>query len=330
MVRRQGRVRGEALTDARGLAAALITAVAWGLVGTMVRLLPALTPIEVVAGRLAFALAAALPALAVPRARAEVRDAVRRGPAWVLAALMGSYYLLAVLAFRLAPVADVALLLAASPLCALGLRRLRGAAVTATERDGALLALGGVALTLVPSLETALAGAGHAARLRLLGDALALAAATASAAYAMRFRAAQAARTAPTPLGVALLTFALGTAALAVRAQLAGTPLVPLAHLDARGLAVLASLGIVSTLVPTLAFAIAARRLPAVLSSATLLLVPVVSALAAAAALGERPSAWLLPGGALVALGLLRLVRGTGVRGSAGPERRTTDRTRSD
>ncbi|WP_284351598.1 EamA family transporter [Roseisolibacter agri] len=303
--------RVDARVDARGLAAAVTTALTWGLVGTMVRLLPALTPIEVVAGRLAFALAAAVPALAVPHARAQVRDAARRGPAWALAALMGGYYLLAVIAFRLAPVADVALLLATAPLCALGLRRLGGAAVTAAERDGALLALAGVALTLVPSLQTALAGAGDAARLRLLGDALALAAATASAAYAMRFRAAQAARTAPTPLGVALLTFALGTAALAARALVAGAPLVPVSRLDVRALGVLAALGVVSTLVPTLAFATAARRLPPVLTSATQLLVPVVSALAAAATLGERPSAWLLPGGALVAIGLLRLVRGT-------------------
>ena len=85
----------------------------------MVRLLPALAPVEVVAGRLAFALAAAAPALAVPRARAEVWQATRGAAAWTLAALMGSYYLLAVIAFRLAPVADVALLLATAPLCAL-------------------------------------------------------------------------------------------------------------------------------------------------------------------------------------------------------------------
>ena len=62
----------------------------------MVRLLPALAPVEVVAGRLAFALAAAAPALAVPRARAEVWQATRGAAAWTLAALMGSYYLLAV------------------------------------------------------------------------------------------------------------------------------------------------------------------------------------------------------------------------------------------
>jgi drug/metabolite transporter (DMT)-like permease len=274
----------------------------------MVRLLPALTPLQVVTGRLAFALAAAVPVLAWPAARAALRDAARGRAAWTLAALMTAYYLLAVFAFRLAPVADVALLLATAPLCALALRRLRGGGASAAEGRGALLALGGVALTLVPTLQAA-AGARHAAGARLGGDALALAAATASAAYALRFRAARLARAAPPPLGAAVLTFALGTALLAAGAAAAGAPVLPLSRLDARGLAVLAALGVLSTFVPTLAFAVAARRLPPVTSSATLLLVPVVSALAAAAALGELPSPWLVPGGALVSLGLLVLAR---------------------
>jgi drug/metabolite transporter (DMT)-like permease len=73
----------------------------------------------------------------------------------------------------------------------------------------------------------------------------------------------------------------------------------------------LAVFGIVSTLVPSLTLAVAARRLPPVLSTGSTLLIPVVSALAAALALGERPSLWLLPGGALVAAGLLRLITST-------------------
>ncbi len=268
------------------------------------RLLPALTPLELVAGRLLFALAAALPALALPALRAQLRDAARRPTAWALAALMSAYYLLAVAAFRLAPVADVALLLATAPLCALGLRRLRGVPATRAERTGAALALLGVALTLVPSLR----GLATGGATRLAGDALALAAAALSAAYALRFRAAQGAGAAPAPFGVAVLTFALGATALALRAALAGAPLLPLHRLDGGGLALLLALGVLSTLVPTLTFAVAARRLPPVLTSAAQLLVPVVSGTAAALALGELPSAWLIPGGGLVALGLLRLL----------------------
>jgi drug/metabolite transporter (DMT)-like permease len=154
---------------------------------------------------------------------------------------------------------------------------------------------------------------------RLLGDLLALLAAAASAGYALIFAAARARaarggaggarpRAAPAPLGVALLTFALGTTTLALRAAVAGVPPVRTGRLDGRGWVLLAVLGVVSTAVPTLAFAAAARRLSPVLTSAAQLLVPVVAAVAAAVTLGELPSPWLAPGGALVGAGLLRML----------------------
>ncbi len=105
-----------------------------------------------------------------------------------------------------------------------------------------------------------------------------------------------------------MLTFAVGAGALALRALAFGVPFVGAARLDRRGWALLLVLGVVSTAAPTLAFAEAARRLPPVLTSAAQLLVPVVAAAAAALALGERPSPWLAPGGALVAAGLLRML----------------------
>ena len=297
--------------DPVGLAAGAATALAWGLVGTLVRSIPTLTPIELVAGRLLFALAATVPILAFVAPRAQLADAARRRTSWILATLLAAYYLLAVPAFRLAPVADVALLLATTPLCALGLRRLRGARASGAERAGALLALAGVALTLVPSLEAALGRTAGSPGQRLFGDLLALLAACSSAGYALVFRAAQERSDAPPPFGVAVLTLALGATLAALPAAARGAALVPLARLDARGTMLLATFGIVSTLVPSFTLAVAARRLPPVLSTGTTLLIPVVSALAAALALGERPSLWLIPGGALVAAGLLRLITST-------------------
>jgi len=296
--------------DRVGLACAAATALTWGMVGTLVRSIPALGPIELVAGRLAFALAGAVPVLALGVPRTALRAAAADARAWALAMLMVAYYALAVAAFRLAPVADVALLLATAPLCALGLRRLRGERATSRERGGALVALCGVAVTLVPSVQAATSAGASG---RLLGDALGLAAAAASAGYALGYRQAQlrtlhGARAAPHPFGVAVLTFGVGVVVLGLRALARGEPLVAVGRLDARGWALLAVLGVVSTLVPTLAFATAARRLPPVLTSAAQLLVPVVSATTAAVALAEWPSPWLVPGGALVGLGLARLL----------------------
>jgi len=300
--------------DRVGLAAAGATALAWGLVGTLVREIPALSPRELVAGRLAFALAASVPMVVAARARREVAAAVRAPAAWVLAATLTAYYLVAVIAFRLAPVAEVALLIATAPLCTLGFRRLRGERTAAHERQGATIALAGVAVTLVPALRAGLRGGpGGTTPAHALGDVLALGSAALSAGYALTFRAAQrragaAGRAAPAPLGVAVLTFVVGCGALALHAGLARVPFVAGGALDGRGWALLALFGVACTFVPTVGFATASRRLSPVLASASLLLVPVVSAVVAAAALGEVPSAWLAPGGALVLAGILRML----------------------
>ncbi|GJG87908.1 hypothetical protein tb265_30890 [Gemmatimonadetes bacterium T265] len=300
--------------DRVGLAAAGATALAWGLVGTLVREIPALSPRELVAGRLAFALAASAPMAAAPRVRREVATALRAPAAWLLAALLTAYYVVAVVAFRIAPVAEVALLIATAPLCALALRRIAGERATPPERQGATVALVGVAVTLVPALRAGLReGAGGGALAHAVGAALALVSAVLSAGYALAFqdarrRAAAGGRAAPGALGVAVLTFVVGSAALALHAAVAGVPFVPAAALDARGWALLALFGVACTFVPTVGFATASRRLSPVLASASLLLVPVVSAVVAAVALGEVPSAWLAPGGALVLAGILRLV----------------------
>ena len=75
--------------------------------------------------------------------------------------------------------------------------------------------------------------------------------------------------------------------------------------LTVRDAAVFAALGAVSTAVPTVAFSVASRKLPAVLATTFALLTPVFAAAFAALVLGERPSPWLLPGGALVLGGVL-------------------------
>ncbi len=306
--------------DRLGLAAAGATALAWGFVGTLVREIPALSPRELVAGRLAFALVASVPLLGVRRVRHEVATALRLPAAWALAATLTAYYVVAVLAFRLAPVAEVALLIATAPLCALGMRRLGGERATAGERQGATIAVAGVAVTLVPALQAGVAstsgqGAGGGTLAHVTGDVLALASAALSAGYALTFgasrrREAARGRAGPGPFGVAVLTFIVGTGAMAVHAVVTGVPFVPVAALDGRGWALLALFGVACTFVPTVGFATASQRLSPVLASAALLLVPVVSAVAAAAALGEVPSRWLLPGGGLVLVGILRLLRG--------------------
>ena len=298
---RDGRDAGErsSSVDRVGLALAALSAATWSLAGVWVRLLPGVPLAVLVAGRLALALAVLAPVVWLRRHALGRAD----GPAWMLAGLMVAYYVAAVAAFRLAPVAEATLLVNASPLFAVGWAVVRREPLSRGQLAGTALALAGVAVIVGPGL---VSGDG-ADRQRLWGDALALVAAAGMAAYAVAFQ--RLGRRAPSPLLVTALTFALGAAPLAVLAGVWGAE--AFAGLDApSSWAALAGLAVVTTAVPTLAYSTASRRLPAVVTTTVRLLTPAFAAVAAWAVLGEVPSAWLAPGGALVVGGLAVSLRG--------------------
>ena len=285
------------------VALAVLSAATWSLAGVWVRLLPGVPLVTVVAGRLALALA-----VVGPVALARRRDLGRPGgAAWALAALMVAYYAAAVAAFRLTPVAEGTLFVNASPLFAVAWAVARGEPVRRGERWGTALALAGVALILVPGL----VAEGGAGRARVAGDGLALVAAAGMAAYAVGYR--RLGDRAPAPLLVTTLAFALGAVGAAVWAGVRGG--AALAGLDGPApWGALVGLAVVTTAVPTFAYSVASQRLPPILTTTVRLLTPVFAAVAAWAVLGEVPSAWAVPGGALVLGGL-----GLSVRAGASP-----------
>ncbi|HEY3351923.1 MAG TPA: DMT family transporter [Polyangia bacterium] len=289
-----------------GLAFAAITVLAWGLTGIFVRLLPGVPAVIVVGGRLLIALAAVGPLVLLSRARrAQAAAVARSADAWQLALAMVAYYLLAVTAYQLGSVAEVALLIATSPGFVLLARAARGGRIPTAEKLGAALALGGVVLVLAPKLAAAEIGAGR----RLAGDLLALLAAGASAIYAGKFRALHERDAAPDAALVAVLSFAAGAAALLL-AGAAAAPAGLATALTPGRLVVFVGLGLLSTAVPTITYGLAARHLPPVVATTTQLLIPVLATLAAAALLRELPSLWVVPGGALVLCGIATMVRG--------------------
>lgn len=290
--------------ERQALAAAGLTAALWGLTGIFVRLLPPIAPATVTAGRLAVALALALPLLASFGAgRREMRSVLAEPLAYLLALLLAGYYLLATAAFQMAPVAEVALLLSTSPLFVLAFRRLRGDQPAAHELAGALLALAGMALIMAPRF----ALSDREADVRLLGDGLALCAAALTAGYAWLFRRQSQRAAAPSAIGVTFLTFVLGSLLLAGPVWVQGQAVELFARPDAIGL--MLGLGLLCTALPSLGFAFASRRLPAVATASISLLIPVFAALFAYLILHEALSLTLLPGGALVLGGLALMLR---------------------
>ncbi len=260
--------------DRHAYAAAGLTAALWGLTGIFVRLLPPFAPEVVTAGRLAVALAVALPLLALSSGgRQAMRNALGHPLAYLLALLLAGYYLLATAAFQLAPVAEVALLLSTPPLFVLVYRSLSGDRPARHELAGALLAVAGMTVILAPRLDLS-----HAvADARLTGDGLAIGAAALTAGYAWLYRGLAQRSTAPGSLGVTFLTFLLGSIALAgpVIAGGVGGDLVA----DSGQLSLLLGLGVLCTAIPSLGFAYASRRLAPVATASISLFIPLFAAL---------------------------------------------------
>ena len=284
--------------DRTGLGLAALAALTWALAGIWIRLLPGSALATVVTGRLGLALVALAPVVWAQRARLGRPTRA----AWALAVAMVAYYVCAVAGFQLAPVAEVTLFVNASPAFAVALALAARQRVLPGERWGTAVALAGVGVIVAPEI-AAQSAASHA---RLLGDACALGAAIVMAGYATAFR--RLGASGPSPLLVTALTFALGAVGVAVLGAARGAhALAGLGGAPAWG--ALAALAVVSTAVPTLAFSVASQRLPPVVATAMRLLTPPCAALAAYLVLGEAPSVWVAPGGALVLGGLALTLR---------------------
>jgi drug/metabolite transporter, DME family len=287
------------------LLAAGLTSLMWGLTGIFVRLLPSLPPLTVTAGRLLVALVIVLPIFGmVRRSRQDFRSALERPIAYVLAMLLAGYYLLATAAFQMAPVAEVALLLSTPPLFILSFRRIRGDIPNRTEIGGAMLAVAGIGLILVPGMSFAGSSSIH----HLMGNMLAVCAAGLTALYAYTYRILHERGVAPETIGVSLLTFSLGSIILVLMASLAPTP-SGLDTLNGHALLVFLGLGVLSTAIPSIGFALASKRLPSVVTAMISLFIPMFAGLFAFLILGEKLSSMFIPGSILVLGGIALILR---------------------
>jgi len=300
------------VTERNALLFAAVTSLTWGLTGVFVRLLPTIPPLTITAGRLVIALLAVLPILLLNRdSQHSVMSALRYPVSYVLALLLAGYYFLATAAFQMAPVAEVALLLSTPPLFVLAIRRIRGEHSSRAEIGGALLAVSGIAMILAPRISFA----GDPSSKHFFGDIIAICAAALTAIYAYTYRVLAENGRSPESTGVSLLTFAIGGVGLALAAALRSAP-SGLSNLNGNAVLVLLGLGVLSTAVPSLGFAIASRRLPAIITAMISLFIPLFSGLFAFLILGERLSIMFLVGCALVLWGVAMIIRNNRTRTS--------------
>jgi drug/metabolite transporter (DMT)-like permease len=292
----------------QALGAAALTAIAWGLTGIFVFLLPPVSAFYIAGGRLLLGLACMLPALLLSAAaRGALLGALRHPVAYIFAALLSAYYLFATSGFQHAPVAEVALLLCVAPIFVLLLRRLRGDVPTRVELGGAVLALIGLTWILAPRL----AGSNSEHDNHLLGDVLAIAAAACTALYADAYARLHKHGRSPDPFGTTCLTLIVGSIVLLGLAGVFAAPLPAALGRDMRSLWLLLGLGILCTGIPSMSFAYASKHLPPLVTATISLLIPVFAALFAALFLDQHLPLSMLPGSLVLLAGVALVLYGS-------------------
>jgi drug/metabolite transporter (DMT)-like permease len=292
----------------QALCAAALTAIAWGLTGIFVVVLPPVSAFYISGGRLLIGLLCVLPCLLLSAsARSAFLGAARRPIAYIFAGLLTLYYLTATSGFQNAPVAEIALLLCVAPIFVLLLRRLRGDIPTRREVGGAVLALIGLAWILAPRL---LSGSSSEHDHHLLGDLLAITAAACTALYADAYARLNKRGAAPSPLGTTILTLLVGSISLLILAGIWAEPL-PAAVFSDKTLWQLLGLGVLCTGVPSLCFAFASQHLPPLVTATISLLIPVFAALFAALFLAQVLPLSMLPGSLVLLAGVALVLYGS-------------------
>jgi DME family drug/metabolite transporter len=274
--------------DRAGLLVGLLACLAWGMTGPLIHLVTTASAGTVTVCRLVLS-AGSLFLIALVRRRRQAAAAPN-----IAVASMAAYYVFATEAFTRAPVVEVTLLVGSAPLIAVCLDWLKGRRVGGVRLLGVAIAVVGLATFVLP-------GSMHS-KTSMAGDVLALAAATVSALYVTQLRAAALAGRSPDAVGIAMRASVIGAIAAAALAGARGT--LSATGITAHDWIMLILLGTFSTAVPTVAYSVASRRLPATVTTSLSLLTPIFAAIFAGLLLGQWPALIRLPGAVLSLLGI--------------------------
>lgn len=286
--------------DKIGIIGATLAASGWGMAGIFIQLLTDFSVFSVIAIRLTLALAMTTTTLLLfPNKFWTYCQELRHFQVWGLSSIMLTCYACGTLAFQLSTVSDVTLLMATSPIFVILFKLLQRKPVRQNEYRGASIAFLGICFIIFPGFTMG----NIILKQRIVGNSLALIFSVLLAIYATWFNSLRNHLKAPNSVAVALGTFVLGSLIffpVATRSISAS-----INEIETRQIVALIGLGIISTAIPTLSYAIAAKRLPPLTTTSVLLLEPIFATFFAFLILREIPSVWIVPGATFVVIGLL-------------------------
>lgn len=285
------------------IALGCVAALAWGLTGAFIKLLPNFTTIEVLSIRIVISLLVTLAIFVVrPSLWSDSIALVQQPIGILLASLMVFYYLFAVRAFQLAPVSDVALVVGLSPIIGLVVKGVANKGLRPIETIGASVAFVGLLLFVSPKVQ----GLSGDRTTYFTGLFFALLAACVSLGYAALFKYYSSQKARLNPIAVSCATFAIG-AVVMIPVAIVTSPDLISKVIQPDSLRIALGLGVISTVVPTFCYSYAAKHLPPVLTTTLNLLVPIFAAVLAFVVLQETIPAISIFGAVLVLAGILTL-----------------------
>lgn len=219
--------------------------------------------------------------------------------------LMAGYFLLAVTAFQMAPVAEVSILINTTPLFALIYKRSKGIPISTQEIWGIFLGLAGVVLVVVSGNSSAQTSFGTS---RLIGDFMALIAGGSMAVYSIFYTTIPTDKR-PSSQIASFFTFLVGSAVSLLIISSSGKMASIENHLDLNALYFFLALGVFATLLPTLSYAYASSVLDSVTVTALRLVTPLLAAFLGIVFLTEIPNVLFWPGALILLTGLFLIIK---------------------
>jgi len=289
-------------TEHNGLIAAFLAIIGWSSAGIFISLLPELSAVSIVSFRLTVALIVTISLLLLMKKNifAYLRE-LNSFVVWGLGLILFFCYLLGTLAFQKAPIGEITLLMTTSPLFVMIYKLFLEETIKKVELFGLLLAIFGILFITYPQLSSETS---NIISERLIGDSFALIGSFLFASYAIWYRSLRQKDVAPNTISVALGTFIIGTILFIITVDE-----VTVVQKVSNNISLLLGIGVLSTAIPTVSYAVASKELKPLVSTSLLLLQPLLAIIFALLILNEVPTIWIVPGLIFILIGLIFIVR---------------------
>ena len=288
-----------------GVISAFITILGWSSAGIFINLLPNLDALLIVAIRLCLSLFFIVPILFLFQKNIlKYLNELKSTTTWMLGIILLFCYLLGTLAFQMAPVGEVTILMTISPLFVILYNFLRKQIPKKSETLGVIIAIFGILIMTYNQLMLEESNSSD----RLLGNILAMIVSILFTIYSIWNQSLNKKNKAPHSLSIALSTFIMGTLLLII---LIGkeTEMMSSINFDYSTILFLFGIAILSTAIPTISYTVASQYLNPILTTSILLLQPFIAILFALFFIQEIPDLLVIPGFVFILIGLFLIIK---------------------